>query len=468
MLSSAATFEAAGIRWWLDPGADPKQARSAIEAALRALALGAENLKHGRRKQLYRLDLGEDLGEFLLKLNRYDRGVGLIRRLRSAKSRRELAIACELQRRGIETPMPIAAGESRTGSRLRSCYLLVPFRPGAVDLEQLRSRSDVSPQQRAAQSIALGRLVRRLHDAGLRQDDLAPNNFLVEAGSPPALLPIDFERARMRWRIGVRARRRMLAQLAGRLAGASAADRMRFLLAYTDADRRLARRWWSRLVRASAVQAAREYARLRRNAGSEGRRVEAVQWGAWLGWARRGAPELDHAEAGTCGPRAGTVSDTLGLLVEADGPLWRCTSNASERATQRLWATAELLWTRGLGPRPVAIVRRADDRLRLWLARDTTAQTLLEGCESRDVRAAAVVLIDRLFALGRVDPWLSPRKIVVVRRQDGSLRAELNDPAAFHCARAIVRGRRFRARRFIEDRLNAVEQLLENVRDSAV
>ncbi len=468
MLSSAATFEAAGIRWWLDPGTDPNQARNAIEAALRALALGAENLKHGRRKQLYRLDLGEDLGEFLLKLNHYDRGVGLIRRLRSAKSRRELAIARELQRRGIETPIPIAAGESRTGSRLRSCYLLVPFRAGAVDLEQLRSRSDGSPHQRAAQSIALGRLVRRLHDAGLRQDDLAPNNFLVEAGSPPALLPIDFERARMRWRIGVRARNRMLAQLAGRLADASAADRMRFLLAYTHGDRRLARRWWSRLVRASAVQATREYARLQRNAGSEGRRVERLRWDGWLGWARRGAPELDHAEAGTCGPQAGTVSDTLGMLVEADGPLWRCTSNGSERATQRLWATAELLWTRGLGPRPVAIVRRADDRLRLWLARDATAQTLLEGRESRDVRAAAVVLIDRLLALGRVDPWLSPRKIVVVSRPDGSLRAELNDPAAFHCARAIVRGRRLRALRFIEDRLNTVEQLLENVRDSAV
>jgi len=468
LLSSAPAFEAAGIRWWLNPETDPNQARHAIEAAMRALAEGAENLKCGRRKQLYRLDLGESLGEFLLKSNRYDRDVGLIRRLRRGKSRRELAIAGELQRRGIDTPVPIAAGESRMGTRLCSCYLLVPFRPGTVDLEQLRSRPDGSPHQRAAQSIALGRLVRRLHDAGLRQDDLAPNNFLVESGSAPALLPIDFERARMRWRIGVRARSRMLAQLDGRLAGASVADRMRFLLAYADSDRRLARRWWSRLVRASAAQAAREHARIRRNAGNEGRRVERIRWGSWQGWARRGAPELDHAEDDTRSPEAGAVSDTLGLLVEADGPLWRCTSNGSERVAKRLWANAELLWMRGLGPRPVAIVRRSDDRIRLWLARDATAQTLLEDCESRGARAAAVVLIDCLLALGRVDPWLSPRKIAVVRRADGSLRAELNDPAAFHCARAIVRGRRARARRFIEHRLYDTEQLVETVRDSAV
>jgi hypothetical protein len=133
-----------------------------------------------------------------------------------------------------------------------------------------------------------------------------------------------------------------------------------------------------------------------------------------------------------------------------------------------LWATAELLFMRGLGPRPVAIVRRSDHSLRFWLARDATAQTLLQRRESRDARAAAVVLIDRLLAIGRVDPWLSPRKIAVVRRTDGSLRAELNDPAAFQCARAVLRGRRGRARGFIEHRLHEVEQLLEIVKNSAV
>ena len=467
-MSSTATFEAAGIRWWLDPETDPVEARRAIEAALRALALGAANQKHGRRKQLYRLDLGEGLGEFLLKRNRYDREVGVLRRLRGAKSRRELTIASELRRRGIDTPVPFAAGESRASCRLLSCYLLVPVRPGAVDLEQLWSRTEGSSHDRAARLIGLGRLVRRLHDAGLRQDDLAPNNFLLEVGGSPTPLPIDFERARMRWRIGVRARSRMLAQLDGRLAGASATDRMRLLLAYAEADRRLARRWWSRLVKASAAQAAREHARMRRNAGVEGRRVKRVEWGSWVGWAKRGAPELERAEGDSCGPEAGVIPDTLGLIVEADGPLWRCSSCGSERAAQRLWATAELLFTRGLGPRPVAIVRRADDRLRLWLARDTAAQNLLQRRESRDARAAAVVLIDRLLALGRVEPWLSLRKIAVVRRPDGSLRAELNDPAAFRCARAVVRGRRVRARRFIEHRLHEFEQLFEIVKNSEV
>jgi hypothetical protein len=465
-LSSAPTFETAGIRWWLDPATDPVRARRAIAAALRELAAGAESVKRGRRKQFYRLDLGEGLGEFLLKQHHYDRSMGPLRRLRAAKSRRELAIASALQRRGIDTPVPIAAGEARDGSWLRSCYLLVPFIPESSDFEQLQARENDPRRERAERFTALGRLVRRLHDAGLRQDDMAPNNFLLRSGSPESPLPIDFERARMRRRIGTRTRSRMLAQLDGRLAGASASDRMRFLLAYSNADRRSARRWWRRLVRASATQAAREYARLLRNAGVEGRRVERVQWGGWSGWASRGAPELALARNGTDGPQAGAVPETLALLVEADGPLWRCSSTGSERAARRLWATAELLWTRRLGPRPVAILRRADDRLRLWLARDPTAQPLLEQRESHAARAAAVVLIDRLLALGHVEPWLSPRKITLLPRFDGSLRAELNDPAAFRCTRSVVRGRRLRARRFVARRLDLVEQLLEIVKKS--
>jgi len=339
-----------------------------IEAALRKVAAGAESEKRGQRKQFYRLDLGDDLGEFLLKKNHYDRGVGPLRRLRGSKSRRELAIATALRRRGIDTPVPIAAGESRHGNWLSGCYSLVPFLRGSSDFERLQSRSNDTARERAERFAALGGLVRRLHDAGLRQDDLAPNNFLLEAGDSANPLPIDFERARMRWRIGTRARCRMLAQLEGRLVEASACNRMRFLLAYSNGDRRIARRWWRRLVRASAAQAAREHARLVRNAGVAGRRVGRVQWGGWSGWAKRGAPELTLAKDATCGAVSSHAPDTLALLVEADGPLWRCSSTGSERAARRLWANAEFLWTRRLGPRPIAIVRRSDDRLRLYRA----------------------------------------------------------------------------------------------------
>jgi len=61
---------------------------------------------------------------------------------------------------------------------------------------------------------------------------------------------------------------------------------------------------------------------------------------------------------------------------------------------------------------------------------------------------------------------LSPRKITLVRRLDGSIGAQLIDPTAFRCSRGGVRGRRLSARRFVERRLHGIEQILEIVKKS--
>jgi hypothetical protein len=461
MLSSAASFEIEDLHWWLPPGSDPEPARSCVETALHALANGAQNLKRGRRKQLYRIDLGDGLGEALLKVNRYDRGAGAPRRLRRSKARRELAVAVGLSRREIEAPLPIAAGELRAGLRLEACYLLVRARPDAVDLERHWRSDGGTRRERAALLSALGREVRRWHDAGLLQHDLAPNNILVDATAPARLLPIDFERARLRRRLGVRARSRMLANFDAHFPGASASERMRFLIAYAQGDRRLARRWWRRLVRAAATQAAREHARLRRHSGVPGRRTERIQWGVWSGWARRGDALLASARADCRDVTKTPAPDTIGRHFEPRGPLWCATGRSSERAAQRLWANAELLARRGLGPRPVAIARDDRDRLRLWLARSPAAQPLLARRDSARSRAAAVVLFERLLAVGRIEPWLGPRKILLARRPDGSPSAELLDPGAFRCGRVCTWKLRARARRRLATRLREVEQLLE-------
>jgi len=139
---------------------------------------------------------------------------------------------------------------------------------------------------------------------------------------------------------------------------------------------------------------------------------------------------------------------------------------ASQREARCLWAKAHLLWARGgLGPRPVACLTRGDE-LRLWLARDATSRTLLQSADSPEAQRAAIVLIDRLLALGRLDPWLSTRKIVVVRRPDGGLRAQLIDPSAFRAARPIRHRRRERARALLAERLGEVQQLREILRES--
>jgi tRNA A-37 threonylcarbamoyl transferase component Bud32 len=466
-LSSGETCEIGEIRWWLGPGITSARARPVLERALRQLEDGAANLKSGRRKELYRIAARRGDPDYLLKVNRYERGAGRLRRLRRSKARRELAVAEALHARGIDTPLPFAAGEARAGAYLRCCYLLIPVLDEARDFLELWSRSGISRAERASWASALGQLARRLHDAGLLQEDFAPNNFLLQRGHSPRILPIDFERARIRRTVAAADRLGMLATLDRHLAGASAANRMRFLRAYAGGDRGAARRWWRRLTRASARLAARDLARMRRTSVAEGRRFGGVDWGGWSGWALRDAPELALAERRTAGPEAADPPETLATLVEPEGPLWLASCPASRRRARDVWATAHLLWARGgLVPRPIACLTRGDET-RLWLARDPTSRTLLASSDSPEARRAAIVLVDRLLALGRLDPWLSPRKIAVARRTDGGLSAQLLDPGAFRAAHPVRRGRRERARKLVMQRLREVQKLRAIVDGSA-
>lgn len=465
-LSSGERCEIGGVQWWLGPGITPARARPVLEGARRQLEAGAVNLRSGRRKELYRLAIEREAPDYLLKVNRYEDGVGWIRRLRRSKARRELAVAVALHARGIDTPLPFAAGEVRAGGRLCCCYLLIPVIDDVHDLKELWFRTEVSRAERGAWATALGQLSRQLHGAGLHQKDFAPNNFLLHRGDPPQILPVDFERARIRRTLGSGLRCWMLAQLDRHLAGASLTDRMRFLRAYAGGDRGAARRWWRRLPPISARLAARDLARLRRRSTTDSRRFRNVAWGDWSGWALRNAPELAFAESRTAGPDAADPPETLGILVEPDGPLWRGSGGASRRQARNLWATAHMLWARGgLVPRPIACLTRGD-ALRLWLARDPASRTLLTLSDSPEARRAAIVLVDRLLALGKLDPWLSTRKIVLARRPHGGLSAQLLDPAAFRAVHPVRRKRRERAREFVRQRLQAVRQLREIVRGS--
>lgn len=457
-LSSPGRCEVGGVRWWLAPGKEVAEAEAFLAAALHQLDRGAENLKHGRRKQLYRLDLPPPLGECLLKVNRYDHGAGRFRRARRSKARRELATATALQARGLATPLPYAAGERRGAEGLVACYLLIPTLPGARDLQALWRSNDVGVAERRGLSVELGELARRLHDAGVDQRDFAPNNFLVHPGAPASLLPIDFERTRLRRSLGKRARSRMLAKLDRHMAGANTGARMRFLHAYSRGDPIEARGWWHRVARQGARLAAHDLARWRRTITATGRNVTAVDWGGWIGWARHDAPECPRAEALTAGPDAIPMPHSLGLQLQPTDTLWCGSGTASPREARRLWATAHLLAARKLSPRPVACLRRGDE-LRLWLARDPTSTTLLERCEIPEAERAATVLIDRLLALGRLDPWLSTRKIALVRRDGGGLRALLLDPGALRLGRPRFRGRHQAAERLLEQRLQEVRKM---------
>ena len=299
-------FTLGGIRWWAGRGQDADALRPVVAAALAALAAGsAANQKRGRRKALYPLALGAgDRTTHLLKVNSYGARDGLRRRVVASKARRELALAEAVAARGIATPVPIAAGEARSGGRVRACYLLVPFVTGAVDLRR-RAAEPLPPAERRALATSFGRFARAIHAAGISQDDFQPNNFLVGPAGSGDLRLIDCERLALRARVADDTAAWQLAKLEREMPAASLADRARFVAAYAgDASRagRSARRAIWRRVQAAQPELARHDAeRIRRAIRAGGRRFAPLELAGWRGvraegaWRDALAPELARA-----------------------------------------------------------------------------------------------------------------------------------------------------------------------------
>lgn len=413
MSAEASPPTLAGVRWRLRAGEDPGLHAERIAGIERALAAGeARNTKSGRRKELYPIAGPGGGVAFLLKRNRYGAGDALRRVGRGSKSRHELRLAQALADRGLPAVVPLAAGERRRGLRLAECWLLVPYLTGARDLLALAREPGLAPAQRRSLARELGALSRAAHDAGLLQDDFAPNNFLHVPGATPALHLIDFERARLSPRPASDAWRGwMLAKLERALPGASASQRFRFLLAYTQGDRDAARRWWQAVERASVRLARRDAARWRRIASADGRRFRVVSLPGMRGFARR---ELDDAALLAVLERGGR-----GLLRWPD---------PGARALARLWGDAQALAARGLGLPWLACVARGEDAFLVG------AGDRLDPADEVAVR----LLLRRLLRLGKLDPaQLAPDSFVrapgpAPGRAPGG--AVLTDPRAFQFA----------------------------------
>ncbi len=157
------------------------------------------------RKPLYEIRAGAE--SFLVR--RFSHG-GLLRFVTRARFGdamrpfRELALAAELDRRGIATPTVVAARARALfggGYRLDLVTRLVP---GTLDLGFALSKlgtGEVTEPARRRACVALGALVRRLHDAGFLHADLTLNNVLADAavlrgGGEPKLWILDLDRAR--------------------------------------------------------------------------------------------------------------------------------------------------------------------------------------------------------------------------------------------------------------------------------
>jgi hypothetical protein len=397
-------LEVAGVRWELAPGLDAPRWRDRLALAI-ALAEGGQvrNEKSGRRKELYSLCLDSEAPgaerDHLLKVNRYQRLDGWRRRWAGSKARRELQRALRVEALGVATPAPCAAGERIEQGRLTACYLLVPAVRDAHDLREVW-RAGIHGAERRAMAHRFGAFVRAAHDAGIRQDDLAPNNFLVEPDG--TLQMIDFERARLQGEVPRGERQRALAKLDRELAGARLGDRARFLSGYAGGPGGEWRRLWRELESEVGRLARRDARRLVRVTSRPGRRFREVRHADWRGRRRAeiDAPLLAAALDGLLRAAPAPAGPDLAFRTAQDW--WALEQTGATRSeAERSLAMAELLARRRLGPRPVA-----------GLSRPGHSLLVFEGClppriaESIDPAAllpSLTVLLDRLLSLGRLD-----------------------------------------------------------------
>lgn len=373
---------------------------------------GAEDRKQGRRKRSYLVSVDAGTTAYLAKVNDYT-GLPWWRRLGRSKARRDLDRAGAIAARGIPTPLPVVAGELRRGPLLERCYELVPWLADAIDLRRAREEGTGTPAERRLCAQALGTCVRRMHEAGIDQRDLAPNNFLWRPAARPSLLAIDFERVRLAAAVPSPARIAALAKLDRHCAGASASARMRFLRAYCAGDRAAARTLWRTIEEASAALLRHDAARWERVATRRGRRFQPVtiSIGAtrWQGWSRRALP-----------------ADVLRRALEQPGSpgaalLLRVVEPGTARGAARAWAMALTLHQRAVSPQPVAALHA---RGRAWLAFEATPVPF-DPLEGANARSALVVLLDRLLSWGGVAATLPVDAIA----REGP-RCVLLDPAA--------------------------------------
>ena len=221
------------------------------------------------------------------------------------------------------------------------------------DLRRLVASGVLDAGRRQGLATRLGELSRRAHDAGLFQDDFAPNNILVPRGDKSGPVLIDFERARLRCRVGFRQRRWMLAKLDRALPDIPARDRLAFLRAYCRGDRAAARIWWQRLRALAPRLAARDSARMERTTTANGRRFQRLSGPGWHGFARREISSAQVRAAAECAP----ADSATGWCIQARDGAWQIHyPGLSGRRARSLWARANLLFARGCGPRPLACV----------------------------------------------------------------------------------------------------------------
>jgi tRNA A-37 threonylcarbamoyl transferase component Bud32 len=205
----------------------------------------ARVLKQAPHRTIYRLTLpGLDLHLKYYPLN--DLRAVLRQLVRPSKARMEHDRACTVLGRGVPTIEPLALGEPARG--LGPSYLVTRTLTDTQSLNgYLENVFPLLPRARQTHirqrlAVAVGRLLARMHDAGIVHEDLHPGNLLVHFGpeDEPTLYLVDLLMARLRSALDWPASRDNLVMLnRWFVLRSEPGDRLRFWHAYREARQTL-------------------------------------------------------------------------------------------------------------------------------------------------------------------------------------------------------------------------------------
>ncbi|HZY91074.1 MAG TPA: lipopolysaccharide kinase InaA family protein [Gemmataceae bacterium] len=206
-MSERKNLVAGGVRWQLRPAGlgGPTAHEADLLFGPGGLRLPewldagqAAVVKQNAQRTVYRVAL-PGLDFHLKQYRGSDRRDRLRRLVRPSQARLEFDRSLAVAERGVPTLVPLAVGEACKGKGPRSGYLATRTLPEAHPLNGfLETGLAALPRQRQARlrqrlAVALGRLLARMHRAGVAHHDLHPGNLLLRLGpdDEPLLYLID-------------------------------------------------------------------------------------------------------------------------------------------------------------------------------------------------------------------------------------------------------------------------------------
>lgn len=232
-----------GVRWQIQPELEQLFGSEGLLLDDWLAGGQARIVKHGPHRTVYHVVLpGLD---FYLKHNRLaDCRARLREMVRPSKARSEYEHAREVAARQVPTFEPLAFGEPCSTLAARDSFLITralpETRPLHSFLESTLPQWPPRRQTRLRQRLAasLGRLLSRMHNAGIAHNDLHPGNLLLrlDVDDRPELFLIDLHAVRIGSPLSWQARRANLILLNRWFSLRSLrSDRLRFWRAYESA-----------------------------------------------------------------------------------------------------------------------------------------------------------------------------------------------------------------------------------------